>query len=194
MVLLDEELESMRISSITGVHSVLRIVVVVLAAGPFLACSSSTPAPGAGDTATGATGGTSPGAVTPPVSGKSPCLLLVRADAEAAVGQPLPKNDENDVLGTCGYNSDDFSSGAALTVGTWDSIKAAATSGPTQPSVIAGVGDDALNLNGSNGSLLYVRKGSQGFLLVLNGPNIDSLADHGLAQEKILAAKVLANF
>ena len=59
------------------------------------------------------------------------------------------------------------------------------------PAAVSGVGDEALNLNGSNGSLLYVRKGSSGFLLTMNGPNIDSLADHGLAKEEVLAALIL---
>jgi hypothetical protein len=39
--------------------------------------------------------------------------------------------------------------------------------------------------------VLYVRKGSSGFLLTMNGPNIDSLADHGLAKEEALAALIL---
>lgn len=56
------------------------------------------------------------------------------------------------------------------------------------------MGDEALNLNGSNGSNLYVRKGARGFLLVLNGPKIDHLADHGLEREKVLALKILQNF
>ena len=84
--------------------------------------------------------------------------------------------------------------GASLTVNDWEGIKGAATGGRAVPTPISGIGDEALNLNGSNGSNLYVRKGSQGFLLVLNGPNIDGLADHGLSQEKELAVKILANF
>ena len=63
------------------------------------------------------------------------------------------------------------------------------------PIAISGVGDEALNLNGEGGpSLLYVRKGGEGFLLNLSGTNIDHLPDHGLALEKALAAKVIAHF
>ena len=40
---------------------------------------------------------------------------------------------------------------------------------------------------------LDVRKGDRGFLLTLNGPNIDHLADHGLDKEKTLALKILPN-
>ena len=126
-------------------------------------------------------------------SDRKPCEYMARADAEAAVGQPLPKTTENIPLRMCDYNTPEFY-GASLTVSSWESIKNTATShGTRQPAVIAGVGDEALNLNGSNGSLLYVRKGDQGFLLTLNGPNIDHLPDHGLELEKTLALKILPN-
>lgn len=120
---------------------------------------------------------------------RKPCEYMARADAEAAVGQPLPKTTENIPLGMCDYNTPEFY-GASLTVGDWASIKAAATSDAQhQPIAIAGLGDEALNLGG----LLYVRKGDQGFLLTLNGPNIDHLPDHGLEKEKVLALKILPN-
>jgi hypothetical protein len=119
---------------------------------------------------------------------------MARSDAEAAVGQPLPQTTENIPLKMCDYNAESFVAGASLTMSDWDGIKGAATGGSTVPTPISGIGDEALNLNGSNGSNLYVRKGSRGFLLTLHGPHIDSLADHGLAQEKDLALKVLANF
>lgn len=128
------------------------------------------------------------------ITGRNACDLLMRADAEAAVGQPLPQNTINLTLGLCDFNAADFSAGASLTVSSWESIKAAATSGKTPPAAIAGVGDEALNLNGGNGSNLYVRRGDEGFLLTLNGPKIDPLPDHGLAQEKLLALKILSKF
>ena len=128
------------------------------------------------------------------ITARVACDLLVRADAEAAVGQPLPQTTNNLTLGLCDFNAADFSAGASLTVNSWDSIKAAASSGKTAPVAITGVGDEALNLNGSNGSNLYVRRGDEGFLLTLNGPKIDHLADHGLAQEKGLALKTLSKF
>ena len=34
-------------------------------------------------------------------------------------------------------------------------------------------------------------KGSQGFLLTMIGPKVNSLADHGLAKEEALAALIL---
>jgi hypothetical protein len=125
--------------------------------------------------------------------GRKPCEYMLRADAEAAVGQPLPGTTEHDALGMCDYNTAEFY-GASLTVGDWESIKGAATAGGHPPVAIAGVGDEALNLNGANGSLLYVRKGERGFLLILNGPNIDPLPDRGLEREKILALKILPGF
>ncbi|MEP6938120.1 MAG: hypothetical protein ABI846_00025 [Rudaea sp.] len=125
------------------------------------------------------------------VTSRNACELLVRADAEAAVGQVLPQNTVKNVeLGMCDYNTSDFSAGASLSVSSWDSIKAAATSGAHQPATVAGVGDEALGLRG----LLYVRRGNEGFLLDLHGPNIDRLPDHGLAAEKNLALKILGKF
>ena len=60
---------------------------------------------------------------------------------------------------------------------------------------IRGVGDEALNLNGAGGpSLLYVRRGSDGFLLTLSGTNIDRLPDYDLSVEKELALKIIARF
>jgi hypothetical protein len=92
--------------------------------------------------------------------------------------------------GDCQWSTSDFAADASVQVGDWTSMKTAATSGHA-PVSIQGVGDEALNLNGSNGSNLYVRKGDAGFMLEINGPHIDGLPDHGLAQEKILAAAIL---
>ena len=119
----------------------------------------------------------------------------MRADAEAAIGQPLPANAEDKVLRTCQWTTADFVFGVDITLGDWDSIKAAANAGKGVPVAVSGVGDEALNLNGAGGpSLLYVRKGSEGFLLTLGGTNIDKLPDHGLELEKALATKVIARF
>ncbi len=134
-------------------------------------------------------------AVSRLVTSRNACKLLTRADAETAVGQPLPQNTvANEVQGMCDYNAADFSAGASLTLGDWPSIEAAAKSGRTTPTPIAGVGDEALGLGGSNGATLYVRRGDEGFLISLNGPNIDHLPDHGMALEKALALKVLAQY
>ena len=130
------------------------------------------------------------------ITARKACDLLVRADAEAAVGQPLPQNTVNLTLGMCDYNTADFSAGASLTVSSWDSIKGAAT-GRHQPQAMAGIGDEALYFAGSlhGGSPLYVRRGDEGFLLVLNGPKIDHMAGaDAVAVEKELALKVLGKF
>jgi hypothetical protein len=157
---------------------------VPTAARPSIAAQASSQAAASaplGATATGAT-----------VATGGPCALLTRGEAENVVGQPLPTGSEDKVLGNCTYSSTDFVADADLTVGTWDSMVAAAHGNGANPTSVSGVGDEALNLNGSNGSLLYVRKGDAGILIDLNGPSIDSLADHGLAKEEDLARIILS--
>ena len=117
---------------------------------------------------------------------------MLRPDAEAAVGQPLPQTTENAALRMCDYNAQDFSAGASLTAGSWESIKAAATGGHGVPTPVGGVGDEALALVSRGGSALYVRVKAEGFLLTLNGPKISKLEDGGLALEKTLASKIAA--
>ena len=121
----------------------------------------------------------------------SPCALLTQAEAAAAVGQPVTAGVENAPLGMCTYASADFAAGVDLTVSTWDSMTAAANAGHGPPSPVSGVGDQALNLNGSGGSLLYVRKGNAGFLLTIHGPTLDSLPDHRLVKEEAVAGLIL---
>lgn len=124
------------------------------------------------------------------VSARNGCDLLTQADAEAAVGETLPKNTVNLTLGMCDHNSADFSTGASLTIGDWESINAAAVAGVHQPQAVSGVGDEALRLGGR----LYVRKGNEGFMLSLHGPKINPLPDDGLAVNKALALRVLAHY
>ncbi len=124
------------------------------------------------------------------VSARNGCDLLTQADAEAAVGQTLPKNTVNLTLGMCDHNSADFSAGARLTIGDWESIRGAAVAGSHQPQAVSGVGDEALHLGGT----LYVRRGNEGFLLNLHGPKIDPLPDKGLAMNKALAMRILAHY
>lgn len=135
------------------------------------------------------------GARAGPASSRNPCDLLTKADAEAAVGAALPQNSANPALGSCGYTSTDFANGAQLTVGEWGAIRTAATSGAKRPASVGGVGDEALYFTGqeTGAGPLYVRHGGQGFLLVLNGTQIDHMpgAD-ALAVEKSLAQKILA--
>lgn len=122
---------------------------------------------------------------------------MTRADAETAVGQPLPQNAVNLTLGTCDYTSADFSAGASLTVGSWDSIKGAATGGTHPPQALTGIGDEALYFGTpeKGSGPIYVRKGNEGFLLSLNGPKIDHMpgAD-AVAVQRDLALKILKRF
>ena len=166
-------------------RSALALGLVVFLAASASACSSTTtPAGGtAGDSGSATSGG-------PSTSAKAPCQLLPRADAEATVGQPLPENAEDKTLGSCQWTTADFAAGASVTVSSWDAIKTAETSHNEKPVPVAGVGDEAY----SNGpDLFFVRRGTDGFLLMLNGPGIDK-SDQGLAQYKALAVKILANF
>lgn len=133
-----------------------------------------------------------PAAVSGTGTGTShPCALLTQAEVAAAVGQSVNAGVESAPLGTCSFASADFAAGANLLAAAWESISAAANSGHAPPTPVSGIGDEALNGNGANGSTLYVRRGSAGFAVVLNGPNIDHLPDHGLAKEQALAALIL---
>ena len=184
-------------------HSILNIprrplllLAALLTASALAGCGRDTPAPQAASE-TSKDGSfanqiNNLGLGTPAGFNRNPCEYMKREDAEAAVGLALPKTNEIIPLGMCDYTSPEFY-GAALTVGDWEGIKGAATSGGAArpPTAISGVGDEALNLNGSNGSNLYVRKGGRGFLLTMNGPQIDRLPDHGLEREKVLALKIL---
>lgn len=128
---------------------------------------------------------------------RNACSLLTQADAEGALGAALPQKSATEPLGMCGYTSADFSEGAQLTVGDWDSIRKAATSGTRQPAAVDGVGDEARYFTGkeTGAGPLYVRHGQEGFLLVLNGSKIDHMpgAD-AQAAEEALARRVLARF
>ena len=184
-------------------HSILNIprrplllLAALLTASALAACGRDTPAPQAASE-TSKDGNIASqinnlGLGTPAGFNRNPCEYMKREDAELAVGLPLPKTTEIIPLGMCDYMTAEFY-GASLTVGDWEGVKGAATSGGAKrpPTVISGVGDEALNLNGSNGSNLYVRKGDRGFLLTLSGPNVDGLPDHGLEREKVLALKIL---
>jgi Protein of unknown function (DUF3558) len=130
-------------------------------------------------------------AAQPAGAGVDPCSLLTQADVDTAVGESLGTGKSTIPTYDCSWATSDFASGVDIKVSDWPAINAAAHGNGAHPTSITGVGDEALNLNGSNGSLLYVRKGSEGFLLTVNGPKVDTKSDHGLAQEKVLAAAVL---
>ena len=129
------------------------------------------------------------------ISARKPCDLLTQADSEATVGEPLPKRQENISLGSCDYSLEDFSAGTSLTVGSWESIKATATAGPHKPEAVSGVGDEALALSPQgSASILYVRKGGEGFFVEVSGPKVNGSFEEGLTKEKELALKVLSKF
>lgn len=173
--------------------------VVALAGLLLLAACSSSSTPQAGQANPSAqhatTGDTSAPPINPPSGGGTaiggsvdPCSLLTQAEVDTAVGQPLGPGKQVATLDDCLWTTADFTAGVDVTVSDWTAIKTAATSTGGAPSPVPGVGDEALY---KGGGLLYVRKGSVGFLLTINGPHIDSLPDGGLAQEKVLAAAVL---
>ena len=170
--------------------NILRIGACIVASAAFVSACSK-PAPAIGPSAGG------PVAASAAATPRNPCALLTQADAEGAVGAALPQNSVTAALGMCGYTSADFTEGAQLTVGDWDSIKKAATSGAHQPTAVGGVGDEALYFTGqeTGAGPLYVRHGQEGFLIVLNGPKIDHMpgAD-AMAAEKALARRILARF
>ena len=126
------------------------LIAVLLTALALAGCGRETKAPqAANDTNKG-------GSVASQINGlglgnpagfnRNPCEYMKREDAELAVGLPLPKTTEIIPLGMCNYNTPEFY-GASLTVGDWEGIKGAATSGGAarQPTLISGVGDEALN-------------------------------------------------
>jgi len=163
------------------------VPVTLAAAGGLLlaACGgSAAPAPAAPIAGSSVTAGAAGGSA-------DPCSLLTRAEVDTAVGQPLGPGKKTALPGDCQWAAADFSAAVSVTVSDWSAWKTAAYAGGHQPVSVPGIGDGALNLNGANGSLLYVRKGSIGFLVMINGPHIDSSRDHGLAQEKVLAVAIL---
>lgn len=121
-----------------------------------------------------------------------PCSLLTQAEVDAAVGQPLGQGKSAIAHLDCTWSSSDFGANVYLTVGDWaTTIKEAASGNGGAPTAIAGLGDEAWTASGNNGSLVFARKGNNGFLLIIDGPKVDSLPDHGVAQEKVLAAAIL---
>lgn len=167
--------------------------------------SASTPAAtsapgGAVASAPTAVGATSQAASPPVVAGSTgpggggiadPCSLLTQADVDAAVGQPLGQGKSTVAHLDCAWSSSDFGANVYLTVGDWTTVKSAASANGGAPTAVAGLGDEAWTASGNNGSLVYARRGSNGLLLIIDGPQIDASSDHGVAQEKVLAAAIL---
>ena len=142
---------------------------------------------------------TDPPQLSPPPSGTTgavgsyafadPCALLTQAEVDTAVGQPLEPGNQVETLDDCQWTNSDFTASVDITVSDWTAIKNAATSNGTKtPAVVPGVGDEALG----DATLLSVRKGDIGFLLVFNFPEMSAAPDQGLAQAKVLAVAVLS--
>lgn len=180
-----------------------RLVATALSAAGCLllgACSSSTTTsigaatPRATATAISESGPTKSAAVVTSADGAAarrsdPCAVLTQSDVDKAVGQPLGSGKPNAALGNCVWSSADFSASVDITVSTWLSIKNAATGGGTKPAPpsVSGIGDAAFWAEG----FLYVQRGDAGFLLSISSPGLDSAADTGLTQAKVLATAVL---
>jgi hypothetical protein len=151
------------------------------------ACGSDTAASGAGKSraASAVSQHDSQSLANPANAVRKPCDYMARADAEAAVGQPLPATREDVAAGECDYTTADFF-GATFSTGDWKDISYAATHGSLQPVSISGLGDEALNLNGPQGSDLFVRKGARGFRLGLSGSHIDGCPIMALRRRRSL--------
>ena len=175
-----------------AVLSVGAVAVAVLCSG-LVACSGSStpPAPTVGASGTPvAAAATESGVSTAPANSADnsrDCALFTRAEAASAMGQPLTSGSQIAAMGMCNYSTPDFSTGVSTTISSWDSITAAAHSSGHTPTPVSGVGDEAYF-----GVGLSVRKGDKGVLIMMGGPVIDKLPDHGLAKEKALAVLVLA--
>lgn len=120
-----------------------------------------------------------------------PCSLLTQAEVATAVGQPLGQGKTEIPHMACAWSSSDFGANVHLTVGDWDSVKQAAIANGGAPTTIVGLGDEAWTSMGNNGALVHARKGSNGFLLIIDSPQVDALSDHGVAPEEVLAAAIL---
>jgi hypothetical protein len=145
--------------------------------------SSGVPAP--------ATSPASPPQAGIATAGSHPCALLHQSEAVRSVGEPLGRGVESaqGTARTCLYKSGNNSTFVAVTVASWDAMKSFAQhSGAVS---VSNVGDEALSFTDAAGSQLFVRRGSAGVRLLIHGPNIDSLPDHGLAKEEGLAALLL---
>jgi hypothetical protein len=173
-----------------GFRATLVLGTAALLCTGLAACSgsgttTSAPATGAHPSGAGPSGAgrAAPGGTDAAAS--HPCALLTRTEASAADGQPLGAGSEDAVLGSCSYLAPDFS-GVTFTVSSWKAITDAAHGNGHTPPAVSGVGDEAYF-----GVGLSVRKGTDGFLLEMSGPDIDALPDRGLAKQKAIADLML---
>ena len=129
-----------------------------------------------------------PGSATAPAGARKPCGYVKRADAEKAVGLPLPGTNENVITNECIYQTAEFYS-ASVSVAPWeggcDSV-VKSTSNASQKK-IAGLGDEAFFTR----EHLIIHKGERCLGVSINGPAPDAEADDGLARVTALALTVL---
>ena len=171
-----------RATLIVGTAAFLGTGLVACSAG---GTTTSAPATGGHPPGTGQAGAGHAAPVGTGAVAAHPCALLTRSEASAADGQPLGAGSEDAVLGSCSYLAPDFS-GVTFTVSSWESITNAAHGNGHTPTAVSGVGDEAYF-----GTGLSVRKGTNGFLLLVSGPNIDALPDRGLAKQETIADLIL---
>ncbi|MEO8843752.1 MAG: hypothetical protein ABI704_19395 [Kofleriaceae bacterium] len=120
---------------------------------------------------------------------RKPCEYVKRADAEKAVGLPLPQTNENVTLGDCGYTTKEFYGSDVQIAGSWENCKQAGA-GSRPPLQVAGVGDEAFFIR----EHLFIRKGERCLSVSINGPLPDADKDDGLARVKELALAILVTF
>ena len=118
---------------------------------------------------------------------RHPCALLTGAEASAVLGQRVSalENIQGEI---CEYISAGLSAGnafAATWAGDWRICKRTLGPGLKRLVPVGGIGDDALWVAGTGH--LCVRSGSIGLLVIVGGPKISQLPDHGLAKAETLA-------
>jgi Protein of unknown function (DUF3558) len=171
---------------LSGLLIIPALIVVLGGCGSGAATGA---APGSTARGTAGTVAGTPGA-PPPAAGGDPCRFLSQADIQAALGGAVGPGKQVATLQDCVWGSADFSVSADLTFSSWDAINAAAHGGGSStPKAVSGIGDEAYT--GPQGTL-YVRKGDQGFLLLVGSPAVQHATDNGVAIAKLLAAKILA--
>lgn len=113
----------------------------------------------------GAANGGAPHGAT---SGKDPCSLITRAEAEAAMAEPA-NGDGKSSAGECKFSAGgaDGSDSLTLLVGKPDVLKKVVTSngvgGTVSTETVSGLGDEAIFAPGLE--TMYVRKGSSAFTI-----------------------------
>jgi len=128
-----------------------------------------------------------PAPTTAAATERKPCDYVKRADAEKAVGLPLPQTTDDTTLHECRYDTSEFY-GSTVTVGPWDQCKTALAS--SHPATVANLGDEAWFIR----EHVFIRKGDRCLSVEINGPLPDADKDDGLARVQALAVTILPTF